>query len=216
MRLRRTAYDENYHSPVYRSKPDSQRNQLRLREITKHKSGGKLLDVGCGRGDFLIMAESRYNVHGVDRGGYASDSELIKIRARIKRINIEEDDLEGEFDVITVFNVLEHLVDPASVIQKLIRHLAPRGLLFGSVPHNDQMVGRLHTTLTNFFDKTHLSTFAPSVWLRFFKEAGFQEVQFFGEVMAGAGTAAYIRKPWWKYLAFNLIFACKADDRVIA
>jgi 2-polyprenyl-3-methyl-5-hydroxy-6-metoxy-1,4-benzoquinol methylase len=211
MRLLRDRYDTSYfNSPAYQGRPNSQRNRLRLREILAHKTGGRLLEIGCGRGEFLVLAATKFDVEGLEASEFAVMQAHAAVRDRISRGNVEEEGtLNHLYDVIVALNVLEHLRSPARVLVRLMRHLAPGGVLFGSVPHNDQLVGRAHTRVTNFFDRTHRSTFAPVTWRRLFQEAGFRRINFFGEAMLGPQLATYVRSVFWEIVALNLVFVCK-------
>jgi len=210
MNLRREQYDRGYFdSAAYRGKSTSQRNRLRLSEILAHKPSGTLLEVGCGRGDFLALASTRFDVEGLDASQYAIEHAAPEVRGRIRKASVEEPlQLETSYDVIVALNVLEHLKTPGGVLARLIQHLAPGGVLFGSVPHNDQLLGKIHTRITNFFDRTHCSTFAPSAWLSLFQEAGFRKISFFGETMLGPHFASYVRSAVWRLVSLNMVFLC--------
>jgi len=211
MRIRRRTYDRKYYdSPFYRASSNSQRNRLRLKEILSHKPAGRLLEIGCGRGEFLALAASRFVVEGIDHSEFAVKDAHPAVRARIRRASVEDGAFaNGSYDVIVALNVLEHLPNPHGVLAGIYQHLAPDGMLFGSVPHNDRWIGRIHTSLTNYFDKTHCSTHAPRQWRRLFEQAGFRAIEFFGEVMIGPGLAIYLRRPYWRDLSFNLVFECQ-------
>jgi len=102
--------------------------------------GRKLLDVGCGKGIFLKMAERvGYDVYGVDFNGPA----LKTARQKLPAVMIEEGKAEDflkrhpelRFDAITAFHVLEHLEDPAGFLISSARHLTRGGMLAVSVPN---------------------------------------------------------------------------------
>lgn len=104
------------------------------------QNGDKILDVGCGEGNFLVKARMR--------GAVASGIELNRQAAQIargKNIRIHEELLDSHqpsdpYDVITSFQVLEHVADPLSFIQSCIKVLRPGGTLLIGVPNNDSFL----------------------------------------------------------------------------
>lgn len=203
-------FENGYHDRLLtRELPNSQRNRNRLRKLLVYQAGGRLLEIGCGKGGFLKMAESHFDIHGLD----ISQSAVKRIKAyfgdRVDVSNIEQQALPaGEFNVITVFNVLEHLRQPHQVVEKLFHSLAPGGILFGSVPNNFGLVGGIATQLSNFFDRTHISTYPPAAWQQIFQQARFSKVVFFGEVTFGPNASQYCHNRFWPYQSFNLMFLC--------
>ncbi len=204
-------YDKDHdETPAYREIPNSRRNRNRLQEILAHKQGGKLLEIGCGKGEFLKLAERYFDVEGMDISKHAIASIKPFLRKKVKRGNIEEENLAPDhYDVIVVFNVLEHLRQPGKVIEKIYHSLTKGGIVIGSVPHNSGLIGRVHTAITNLLDRTHCSTYPPHHWRASFRETGFRKIHFFGEVMLGRNFTLYIRNEYWKYVSFNLMFLCK-------
>jgi 2-polyprenyl-3-methyl-5-hydroxy-6-metoxy-1,4-benzoquinol methylase len=204
-----------YNQFLTREKPNSQRNHNRLNTLLAQKPSGRLLEVGCGKAGFLQMAESHFTVTGIDISRAAIDAIRPHFGERVSLLNIEQRPLPGgDYDVIAAFNVLEHLRQPHKVIDKLYRALSPGGILFGSVPNKFGPAGELHTFLSNFFDRTHVSTFTPQTWERIFHHAGFNEVTFFGEVNFGPNRSRYLRGKSWRYLSFNLMFICTKPSTV--
>ncbi len=127
-----------------------------------------------------------------------------------RQVDIEEEKtLRGQYDVIVVFNILEHLKRPEKVITKLSNSLREGGLFFGSVPFNAGLLGKLHTELTNVFDKTHVSTFPPQRWLSLLKSANFRSIQVFGESIIGGRKIVYLKDRHWRPLWFNMMFSCE-------
>ncbi len=98
-----------------------------------------LLDVGCGDGFFLSL------VKGGRRRGLELNPEAVR-KARAKGLEVEEALLPavpaGDADIITLFQVLEHVEDPVGVLGQAARVLRPGGRLFVAVPNNDAYIGR--------------------------------------------------------------------------
>jgi 2-polyprenyl-3-methyl-5-hydroxy-6-metoxy-1,4-benzoquinol methylase len=204
-------YDRKYYENVlFRSTPNSQRNQQGLNELLAHKHGGKLFEIGCGKGEFLKLASRFFDVKGVDISKYATRNASANIISRIRFGNIEVENLvEDEYDAIAAFNVMEHLRDPKGVLSKIFHSLRPNGVLIGSVPLNYSLVGKLHTAITNVVDRTHISTYEPERWKVLFQDTGFSYIRFFGEVTMGKNRNIYVRHRYWPYVSFNLMFVCQ-------
>jgi SAM-dependent methyltransferase len=104
------------------------------------QSGDRILDVGCGEGNFLVKARTR--------GAVVSGIELNRQAAQIargKNICIHEELLDShqpsdQYDIITSFQVLEHVADPLSFIQSCVKVLRPGGTLVIGVPNNDSFL----------------------------------------------------------------------------
>jgi SAM-dependent methyltransferase len=169
--------------------------------------------MGCGDGGFAAIANQYFHVEGIDtRPGPIHPCNSYPA-PQIVKADIYDVDLEhAAYDVITVFNLLEHLREPHTVIQEAHSGLKPGGILFGSVPNNSFLVGRIHTLITNLWDRTHCSTFRPNKWLNHLKGSGFRSVWLFGELLLGR-TAFYCMSPkTHKLVSFNLMFLCKKDE----
>jgi 2-polyprenyl-3-methyl-5-hydroxy-6-metoxy-1,4-benzoquinol methylase len=104
--------------------------------LVSYKKGGKILDVGCGNGNYLEWFKSRgWNVYGVEINEEASNI------CRRKGINIYNGILQDAkfkeyfFDVVSLVQVLEHMPDPSSSIKEIYRVLKPNGILLIGVPN---------------------------------------------------------------------------------
>lgn len=108
--------------------------------------GGKLLDLGCGTGNFLAHMRDRgaWDVYGLDVNrravSYARDRLDIEVRGgTLKEARYPAD----FFDVVSMWNVLEHLHDPVATLREVKRILQPEGALFLSVPNSGSVDARL-------------------------------------------------------------------------
>lgn len=135
---------ENYHDNHYSQlNLDTYRKSLaKVQNYISNKKGGTLLDFGCGNGGFMLAAkEFGFDCIGVE----FADSTIVnasKISA-CEVLNFERLERCGlKFDVIHIGHVLEHILDPAPSVIKLLGFLKPNGFLFieGPLEKNPSLV----------------------------------------------------------------------------
>jgi SAM-dependent methyltransferase len=183
---------------------------MRLKLVLAHKAQGCLLDIGSGGDGFLELASSSFDARSIDISPYAAAKLPTTLRDRITVGDIERVDLPGQtYDVVTAFNVLEHLRRPSRVIHKISDALAPEGVFVGSVPCNAGWIGSLYTPITNYFDRTHRSTYRFPTWRKAFGKAAHLDTRFFGEFMIDGIICTYIFAPLWRYISFNMMFVSR-------
>lgn len=118
-------------------------NTIRLRALGGVPPG-RLLDVGCGKGWFLAAArDAGWQVVGVEFAPAAAASASLAHGVEVIPGDFLEVPLDGVFDAITMWHVLEHLPDPAAAIARAAEVLAPGGRLLVSVPNIDSLQARL-------------------------------------------------------------------------
>lgn len=128
-----------------------------------------LLDVGCGYGKFLEIAFNDFHVTGIDPSSYA----IQKVRRLVPHATLSVATLESFrpkklYDVVTGFDVLEHLESPRHAIEKIHRLLADDGIFIVVVPVYDGPFGMIGEWLDR--DPTHLHKWNRRTWLRLFGE----------------------------------------------
>jgi len=131
----------------------------------------KVLDVGCSTGFFLEAAKKK--------GWYCEGLELNPSAANFGKkrgLRIYEKDLSKfkskiKYDIITLFDVLEHLTDPKKIIIQAKKLLKKKGLLYVYVP-NWNCASRILMTEKNchfIWPTHHLTYFTPYTLSNFFK-----------------------------------------------
>ena len=111
--------------------------QTYMARIQRYICQGRLLDVGCGPAHFLQHAhEQGFDVCGIEVSEDAFQGASDAFPGKIIKGTIAEADLpDGHFDVITMFNVLDHLDDPLAALRKIYGLLKPGGLILSRVPN---------------------------------------------------------------------------------
>jgi SAM-dependent methyltransferase len=97
-----------------------------------HSEHPRLLDVGCGKGFFIKAAEDRgIRAEGIDvsQSGVTYARDVLGVKAKVGRIEEQEDVWRDAFDVVTLWATIEHLADPASVLRAIHHCLKPGGTL---------------------------------------------------------------------------------------
>jgi 2-polyprenyl-3-methyl-5-hydroxy-6-metoxy-1,4-benzoquinol methylase len=142
---------------------------------------GRLLDVGCGSGEWLLAMRQRgWTVEGID-----FDESAVKL-ARLKGLKAEWGSLEQQgypdacFDAVTLNHVIEHVPDPVRTLAECARILKPKGKLVLFTPNNASLSHRLFKEHWRGLEPPrHLHIFSMKSLHRAFVMAGFQEVAVF-------------------------------------
>lgn len=170
----------------YEDKPQGYYYKVR-KEMLKYlpETAKKILDIGCGNGAFSSLVKEKNNaeVWGI---------ELMEEEAKVALTVLDKvfigacenhlDALpEQYFDVIYLNDVLEHLVDPYSVLESLKSKLAPNGVVISSIP-NVRFFRTFSKVLFSkdwkyedhgVMDKTHLRFFTGKSIKRMYDELGY-------------------------------------------
>jgi 2-polyprenyl-3-methyl-5-hydroxy-6-metoxy-1,4-benzoquinol methylase len=99
---------------------------------------GRLLDVGCAMGHFMVCARERgWAVHGVEASRYAADIGRKRWNLRIQALsNLGDAHLpDNHFDACVLIEVAEHLAYPRTTLEQVFRVLKPGGILYLTTPN---------------------------------------------------------------------------------
>lgn len=149
------------------------RNLVKLKSQEKKK----LLDVGCGAGDFLEVAkEMLYEVYGCD-----FDPEVINL-CKKRLLNVRCGDIDvfsGEkFDVITLNQVLEHISDQKELINKIFSYLKSDGVIWLALPNPNSLGQKVFgKSWAGLHPPYHLSLPSQEILKQWLEDAGFVDVK---------------------------------------
>ena len=150
--------------------------KYKYRLATSGMQPGKLLDIGCGVGDFLHTAE----MHGWECIGVEPSEDAKAIaQKRMKGMIITSEELEsfsdGAFDVITMWHVLEHVDDLKWQVAQLQRLVKPSGRVVIAVPNYKSYDGQYYEEHWAAYDvPRHLNHFNQITLSKIFKTSGLE------------------------------------------
>jgi len=169
-------YYENYHGGRHGATAQlcNNRRIAILDESTYSGKPGKLLDIGCGDGGFLLAARKRgWRVQGTEfnpQGARQRGLDVVTDLGEIPDTSV--------FDCITLWHSLEHLCDPVRTLRSIRSFLSPTGALLIAVPDIDGVQARLFGRRWFHLDvPRHLYHYSKTSMAALLKATGFRPVQ---------------------------------------
>ena len=139
----------------------------------------KILDIGCGTGSFLYCCEKSLKKSILD--GVEYDQRLIEqARLNLRNAKISQGTAEklpyddSVFDVVTSFQVIEHVVNPDNMILEIRRVLKPNGIMVITTPNLNGLGRRVHGSTWTGYRDDHISLKASSDWSKHITEHNFR------------------------------------------
>jgi len=149
----------------------------RIKEILLQKTAGKLLDIGCSTGVFASQASKLgWNVTGVDPSQWAIKQANNRCpHGKFLCSTIEEAKFQNEtFDLITLWDVLEHVISPSQILSKINPWLAHDGLLVMNIPNVDSFSAKIMGKNWVLFLREHLWYFSPRTITQLLQKTGYE------------------------------------------
>jgi ubiquinone/menaquinone biosynthesis C-methylase UbiE len=147
----------------------------RRRRVERFSAKGRILDVGCGRGDFLLMMRER----GWECSGLELDN---RVGSKSKNgVDLKSGSLydvrfpDSYFEAVTFWHVFEHVKDPEWTLKECARVLKPGGLLVLAVPNMGSLQSRLSGRGWFHLDPPfHLYHYSAENMKKFLEKNGFE------------------------------------------
>jgi 2-polyprenyl-3-methyl-5-hydroxy-6-metoxy-1,4-benzoquinol methylase len=148
-----------------------------------NKENRHLLDVGCGRGDLLRVAQAvGWEITGIELSPLA----VQQANALLGNSHVKEGDLQslvlpqGTYSVVTSYHVIEHLLDPVANLVALRQLLQPGGIAFIETPNIDSLGARVRgKRWSHIIPPEHINYFNPDSLSYALKQSGFERYQVF-------------------------------------
>ncbi|MGB7729042.1 MAG: class I SAM-dependent methyltransferase [Candidatus Acidiferrum sp.] len=173
-------YTDAYHKLISAAGKDSQfRWGFRKEVVDRYKQAGTLLDMGCSSGAFLeFMRSGSWELYGIEMSEDCAKTAEARSGARVFVGNILDAPFPPEsFDVITCFDVLEHLYEPRRVMARVSEWLKPGGIFYVLVPNVDSAEARVFRSYWHGLElPRHLFHYSPASLKFLANSAGLREV----------------------------------------
>jgi 2-polyprenyl-3-methyl-5-hydroxy-6-metoxy-1,4-benzoquinol methylase len=157
-----------------------------LHELESVAARGRLLDIGCATGDFLVAArQAGWQTQGVELSAYAV--EVARRHGLDVRVGtLTEAHLPpASFDAVTMLDVIEHLSDPLSELKEVHRVLRPGGIVCLETPNWQSIYRRLlRRRWAALQPRVHLVYFERRTATDLLERAGFGPIRATTEIAA--------------------------------
>ena len=148
----------------------------RLNQINSFTQNGKtLLEIGAAYGFFLNVAKELYTVTGVELSTHASQYASDCLGLNVINGTIHESNFESsQFDLVTMWDVIEHLADPMLVMKEVNRIMSSSGLLTLTTPDAGSVLAKLQGKSWRLYDPPyHLCYFSHKTIRCLLEASGF-------------------------------------------
>jgi len=189
---------DNKTREIIRSFKKQSYKQYIHRYFTCVPDGGKILDIGCGEGYFLqTVQEYGYKPYGVEISEIASSIARENVKGTIITGILHDAQFESNFfDVVTLFDVVEHFHNPVEEMQEIYRITKPGGMCFILTPDAGGIIPFIMRS--NWFElkpPEHLFYFTKKTLGRLLQTTGFLDIQTFssGKILTLEYIAAILK-----------------------
>jgi len=168
---------KNTHAPTIREcYLRTAKSQVRL--IQKYAGGTNLLDIGCAQGFFLFSASKvGYTTKGIEISQDAAAYAIKEFGLDVEAKPFEELRFpENHFDVVTLWQVLEHVPYPLMMLKEVHRILKPGGLVVASTPNIGGIPAKILRKRWWDIKRLHLNQFNTKTLANILQNAGFKNM----------------------------------------
>ncbi len=174
-------YDADYYRIVGAAgeSSDGKRWRRESEVILRYKQGGSLLDIGCSSGGFLrTLKNAQWTLYGVEVDESMADRARSMAGAEVFAGDAEcAPFADNSFDVITSFDVLEHIYDPSRLLKRVMAWLRPGGIYYAVVPNIQSWEARIFKGYWYGLEfPRHIFHFSPDALRNVMARAGLEEV----------------------------------------
>jgi 2-polyprenyl-3-methyl-5-hydroxy-6-metoxy-1,4-benzoquinol methylase len=144
--------------------------------VRKFASGGKLLDIGCGTGEFLKYCQAKgFEVLGVEPSdkarSFAQSKNMVHVFDQLESLS----ESDGTFNCITMWHVLEHIHNLNDLILNVSKRLRPDGVFVVAVPNSNSWDARYYKKYWAAYDvPRHLYHFTKETLQQLASKHGFE------------------------------------------
>jgi SAM-dependent methyltransferase len=189
---------------------------VRLRWLRRHLGAGRLLEVGSASGWFLAQArDAGFSVEGIEPAEDVAREAAERWDVPVQAATAEDAELpRGELDVVVAWHALEHIAEPAAVLERLRGALRPGGLLLIEVPNVESAASRAQGRNWFHLDLAHhVGHYAPATLTELLRRTGYEPLEVDTFPTAGYLRPDQARSPRALAWQVKLMFEHRASPR---
>jgi len=167
------AVDEKYATQAEQRMGTFQRTLKKIEEYVPNK--GRLLDIGCAAGFFLKVAQDAdWSVEGIEPNRGLAEWGQKKYGLPIKTVDFLNSNYPpASFEVITFWDVLEHVHDPRAYLHEAYSILKPGGFIFINFPDFGSRLARIFGEKWWFLSPVHIYYFDRRTLKKMMEDEGY-------------------------------------------
>ncbi len=155
-----------------------QRHKLRFKFIRKYIKKGHLFDLGAGWGHFMLAArELGYTTTGIEIAEQPYLYCVNDLKLPVEHVDFFELDPALKYDIITMWDVLEHIDKADDFLKKCNVHTKPGGYLFLQVPQIDSYFAKKHKDNWKMMGLDHVNYFGKKTITEILKRNGYEVLE---------------------------------------
>ncbi len=152
-----------------------ERHKLRYDLIKKYKPSGSLFDLGAGWGHFMLTGQMLgYDVYGIEISEQPYLYSKNDLKLPVDHIDFFDMKEDKKFDIVTMWDVLEHIDKADDVIAKCARITAKDGYIVIQVPQIDSYFAKKHKDNWKMMGLDHVNYFGKKTITQLLKKHGYE------------------------------------------
>lgn len=190
-----STYYEIAQDPLYLAEQNARKKTFfaYLKKLEKHfLKKGKLLDIGTNTGLFVRVArDCGWEASGLEPSHWAVTYAKKNYHLDLINKSFEKNTFPAEsFEVVTLWDVVEHFTNPVAELKKVYHQLKPGGMLAFSTTDPQSLLAKLMGTRWSWYMDMHRVFFSRKAAAFYLKKVGFKKVIF---------------SPHWRYLSLGYL-----------
>ncbi len=174
------------------------------------KNFSSIIDIGCGYGAFLDLVHENFqniNIYGSEFNDAAYNSLIKNKKYHIYNVNDYGELKNKKFDVVTSFQVLEHVSRPLEVLEEMIEMLNNNGILVVGVPNNSGVLGSIENVERSFLNMPphHLTRWNKETFKYIESSSKLKLIELFEEPIKKDEISNFIIDKMYSYMKSRLV-----------
>lgn len=155
-----------------------QRHKLRFKLIKKYKKNGSLFDLGAGWGHFMLAGQQLgYDVYGIEISEQNYLYSKNDLNLPVDKMDFFDMKEEKKFDIVTLWDVLEHIDDANPFVAKCAAVTKPGGILVLQVPQIDSYIAKRKKEKWLMMGLDHVNYFSKKTIRQILSQHGFEVIK---------------------------------------